>query len=100
RYRQRHFALVQLQVFPECRVERKKYLFTGDGLHRGNYEFFFFPFFSSDLRHFVCASTTAINTTFTICRTVEPSCRMCTGFFMPSRMGPMESKPATSCRRL
>jgi hypothetical protein len=39
------------------------------------------------------ASTTAIAVRFTISRTSAPRCRMCTGFGMPSRMGPMAVAP-------
>lgn len=37
------------------------------------------------------ASTTAMATMLTISRIELPSCRMCTGLFIPSRIGPMAS---------
>ena len=48
----------------------------------------------------LCASMTAMVTMFTMSRTLLPSCRMCTGFFIPRSTGPIASAASIDCSSL
>ncbi len=111
-FTQSHFLATEQDVYLNKILLRLKFQTIGkEGLYtKNNYSgcrllyFFQKPLTpypkSAACCSFCCASTTAMVIMFTISRTELPNCSMCTGFFIPSKIGPTASAPPTSCSNL